>query len=103
MRPLMILSFLVFWPVGSKLLVYPQDAFDAAPLVCRIWNHRRVNSFSEFAVAVLAVRYHTSQSGCRPFENQLCLLQNAQRVFLLVLVCRSKSASQRKHALRVDG
>jgi hypothetical protein len=25
----------VFWPVGSKLLVHPQEAFDAAFLVCR--------------------------------------------------------------------
>ncbi len=99
----MIFLLLVFWPISSKLPVHPQQALDVSFLVCPIRNHRLANGVSEFAVAVLAVSYHASLSGCRPFENQLRFLQHVQRVFLLVLVGGSKSASQRKHALRIDG
>jgi hypothetical protein len=52
--PLVILAFLLFWPVGSKLLIYPQQDIDVSLLVCSIRNHRRVNNVCEFAVAVLA-------------------------------------------------
>ena len=91
--------FSSFRPVGSKLLVHPEQALNVAFLACPIRNHRIVNSISEFAVAVLAVGDNASQSGCKPFENQLRLLQHVEGVFLLVLVGGSKSAGQRKQSL----
>lgn len=59
-RLLVILSFLVFWSVGSELLVHPEEPHDAAFLVCRVWTDCDFDNASEFAVAVLAVGYHAS-------------------------------------------
>jgi hypothetical protein len=45
----MILPFLVFLPIGSKLFIHPQEPFDTALLVCRVRNHCGVNSTYEQA------------------------------------------------------
>jgi len=95
----MVLLYLVFRPVGSKL-VHPQQALNVSLLVCSIRNYCCVDSVSELSVAALAVSYHTSQSGSRLLENPLRLRQHVQGVFPLVLVRGSKGAGQKKQCLR---
>jgi len=99
----MILPFLVFRPVGSKLLVHPQEAFDVAFLVCRIWNHCLVDGVSEFAVAVLAVSYHASEFCFTPLRIVFVFSSMLSEGFFSFWFAEARTPANGKHTLRVYG
>lgn len=103
MRSLVILSFLFS---GQWVLNFLSTL--RRPLTPRLWFAGygiavSPKSVSDFQVAILAINYQTSQPDHRSLESKLCVLQHVERLLLLVLVGRSKSACQRKHCLRIDG
>ena len=89
MRSLVVLAFLLIWSVGSKFLIHSQQALNVSLLVCSIRNHCLVNDFSSL-LSLYWLSGITLLNMCRLFENQLCLVQQVQWVFLLVLDERQK-------------